>query len=468
MKSYTHPIALISLIAGSLLSAHAHEDALHHWELPSKDPDRIVLTLPGDPCTTAGITWRTSTEINQGFVDIAIATGAPRFDLTAERHTATTEPVAFPKSTWNRDFTVHYHSARIEGLKPDTLYAYRVGDGDRFVSEWIQFRTASAEPKPITFLYFGDAQNSVLSHWSRVIRAAYQMAPNADFALHAGDLINRAHNDSEWAEWFKAGGWIHASTPTVPVAGNHEYSHMGTNPLMREKFLSMHWQPQFNLPVVQGLPEILNETVYSIDYPNLRVIVLNSNREQEEQIEWLESQLAGAADKWTVVSFHHPVFSSGKDRDNEDLRKLWKPVFDKYKVDLLLQGHDHTYARGQSPQTPEHTVETVGSSQQVSTVYVNSVSGPKMYEFHKNGWDGYAEQDVSLLKKAENTQFFQVISIEGNQLSYRAYTAASELYDAFTLTKDTEGNKTIQQDDARTQTRLFETTEPYHRDDMPY
>ena len=36
-------------------------------------------------------------------------------------------------------------------------------------------------------------------------------------------------------------------------------------------------------------------------------------------------------------------------RDFEYARKIWKPLFDKYGVDLVLNGHDHTYARGHIP-----------------------------------------------------------------------------------------------------------------------
>ena len=77
---------------------------------------------------------------------------------------------------------------------------YRVGDGAKHWSEWIQFRTAKSTYAPIQFVYFGDAQNDILDHWSRVIRMAYQRAPNASFAIHAGDLVNTAHRDHEWAQ----------------------------------------------------------------------------------------------------------------------------------------------------------------------------------------------------------------------------------------------------------------------------
>ena len=50
--------------------------------------------------------------------------------------------------------------------------------------------------------------------------------------------------------------------------------------------------------------------------------------------------------KWTIVTFHHPIFSASTGRDNPMLRALWKPLLDHYNVDLALQGHDHSYARG--------------------------------------------------------------------------------------------------------------------------
>ena len=48
--------------------------------------------------------------------------------------------------------------------------------------------------------------------------------PMPTFLLYAGDLVNHANMDSEWHEWFEAGGWIHAKIPSIPSPGNHEYS----------------------------------------------------------------------------------------------------------------------------------------------------------------------------------------------------------------------------------------------------
>ena len=76
-----------------------------------------------------------------------------------------------------------------KNLKSDTLYAYRVGDGANW-TEYYHFKTASSKEKPFSFIYFGDAQNEVKTHWSRVFREAFRDAPRAAFTLHAGDLVD--------------------------------------------------------------------------------------------------------------------------------------------------------------------------------------------------------------------------------------------------------------------------------------
>lgn len=427
-KPWLH-LALLLLLTPTA-AAHPNH-ALRHWEQASADPDRIVLTWAGDPATSQAVTWRTSAEVAKGYAEIALAGPNSGFAATATRHEAATEKLERPA---NPQPVTHYHSVHFQQLKPNTKYLYRVGDGNNRWSEWIEFTTARRDREPFTFLYFGDAQNDVLSHWSRVIRAAYRQAPHASFSVHAGDLINTAHNDREWSEWFKAGGWIHSSVPAIPTPGNHEYGNIND-----KNRLSVIWRPQFTLPVERTLPPELAETVYYIDYQGTRIISLNSNRQMPAQAKWLDQVLSNNPNKWTVITFHHPVFSSGSGRDNKVSRQLIKPVVDKHKVDLLLQGHDHTYARGHTP--VRMTKEPKGK--QITTMYVNSVSGPKMYEFQKDGWNIYKPDGVILDRKAIQTQFFQVIDVAGDWIKYRAYTADGKLYDSFKIHKDSKGVKTL-------------------------
>jgi len=370
-------------------------------------PDRIITTWQGDPARTFSVTWRTDTGVARALGQIAPAEPGPAFAAKAKSVPAHTTPLATDLGRF------HCHTVQFDGLEPETKYAYRVGDGTNW-SAWIHFRTASARPKPFTFIYFGDAQNDIKSNWSRVIREAYSDMPRAAFIIHAGDLINNANRDAQWAEWHGAGGWVNAMVPSMPVPGNHEYERDPSG----QRSLSRHWRPQFALP--ENGPPGLEETAYTLEYQGVRLLCLNSNEKQAEQARWMEEVLRENRSRWAVATFHHPIFSTAKGRDNKELRDLWHPVFERWRVDLVLTGHDHSY--GRSNMRTGLNVRNPASG----TVYVVSVSGPKMYDLERQPW---------MARAAEDTQLYQLITVNGDRLRYEARTAVGEVYDAFELRK---------------------------------
>lgn len=480
-----------------------------HAHAPTPLPDRVVLTWAGDPATTQAVTWRTDTSVEAGLAEIAVANDNGR----ALRPRSVRASTQLFESDLN---AAHYHTVEFQGLEPETLYAYRVGDGVNW-TEYFHFRTASREPKPFTFIYFGDAQNEVQTHWSRVFRAAFREAPGAAFTLHAGDLVDEDRSDREWGEWFWAPAWVNATVPVIATPGNHEYFRANQGPanerywrnkdgeqvavdvdieeiapdpdqrfrasaedddgrvaviefmdagdeiirvsgdieamlgyapdeLVGTEFddpplddvrrdrgvpmVSTHWRPSFEFPVQDVPAPGLEETVYFVDYQGVRIISLDSSKAREAQVPWLRNALENNPNHWTIVTFHHPVFSPGRDRDNEELRELWKPIFDEFRVDLVLNGHDHTYVRT-GPMQHSETVNLPTGYQQaydpdIGTVYVVSVSGPKMYEITKPPFG---------VRQAENTQLYQVIHVTPWEIEFKAFTATGERYDAFTLKK---------------------------------
>lgn len=469
---------------------HSHDaPAIPPWQDASPWPDRIIATMEADPTTSFAVTWRTDASVPATIAQIVRAGPRGDFSTAASSRPADTEPLdlqtvrrageelAMP---WNAGLEpVHYHSVRFDGLEPDTLYAYRVRGGNERWSEWFHIRTAPRAGQPFRFVYMGDAQNGILSHWSRTVRASFQAAPDARFILHAGDLVNRGSRDIEWAEWFKAVGFIHGMIPAIPVPGNHEYDSFGTGPTAR-RLISAMWRPQFRLPVEAGLPETLREAAYKIAYnADLEVYVLDTQSgDLAAQAAWLDRELAASTARWRIVSMHHPIFSSGEGRDSPQRRALLMPVFERHQVDLVLQGHDHTYARGTvpagdagaaapatpaapaAPQRPERTASTTGEA--VRTMYVNSVSGPKQYEFKPTRWDEYAPSGVRLDRFGEGAQFFQVIAIDGGRLDYRAFATTGELYDSFVLTKDADGTKRVTAGPAATlEQQIFTPQRPH-------
>ena len=401
----------ILLISNSLVFAQI-KDGIY---LPSDQPDRIILNVTENPATSVAVNWRTSDIVNESFAEIALASADPRFVGKAEKIKAKSEKLVFEKTS------AIYHSVIFSDLEPDTKYAYRVGQGENW-SEWLHFNTASKTRKDFSFIYFGDVQTNISSLWSRVARDAYARAPNAVLMMYAGDLINKANRDVEWGDWFQAGGFIHSMIPGFPSPGNHDHYEEPNG----KTLTSVFWRPQFNLP--ENGPAGLEETAYYSDIQDMRFISLNSDlaEESDEFLEkqklWMEKILANNPNKWTCVTFHHPIFSPKATRDNKRMRETFKPIFDKYKVDLVLQGHDHSYARGMEKIPMDKKGEHSG------TMYVVSVSGPKMT-------DSDSDKKEWMDRTAIYTQLYHIVKVNGDHLNFETYTAIGELYDEFELIK---------------------------------
>lgn len=410
---------LVSICLATSSIAMGHGDHGHVLK-----PDRVLLTLNGDPATQIAVTWRTD-DRSTGVAQITKAKDGPQLEKDAQTVTATLSETV----DTDKDKKAYYHTATLSGLDPSTKYAYRVGHGDKHWSEWNHFDTAAAKPEPFSFIYVGDAQVNVLSLWSRVVRDAFRAQADAKFILHAGDLINHANNDDEWGEWFEAAGWINRVIPVIAVPGNHEHFVPKGS---KERIVSHLWKPQFEYPD-NGL-EAHKDTNYYIDYQGVRLVAMNSSKDHDEQGVWLDEVLSDNPNRWTILTFHHPVYSAAVRRDNPELREAWLDVIEKHNVDLVLQGHDHTYGRSQ--EITSGTVVEGEEADGTGTVYVVSVSGPKMYDLTETN-------DDLMARVAEDTQLYQLIHVDNDRLKYEAYTAAGSLYDAFELEKLDNGESKL-------------------------
>lgn len=76
------------------------------------------------------------------------------------------------------------------------------------------------------------------------------------------------------------------------------------------------------------------------------IIGLDSNVvDDPAQLAWLERTLASATERWRIVMLHHPPYSAGYQGSNEDVRRAFVPLFERYGVQLVVSGHDHDYQR---------------------------------------------------------------------------------------------------------------------------
>ncbi len=369
--------------------------------------DHVVLTWSEDPRTSQAIQWRTATNITSGSVRYQLKSGDAK---SAKTKRAKTQLLSTP--TILNDAVNNRHTVELRGLKAGGTYSYSVSDGsEKGWTEPVEFTTAPAGAVPFSFIYMGDAQNG-LDKWGVLLHNAYRARPDAAFYLMAGDLVNRGAERWDWDSFFEYSKDVFDRRPIVPVLGNHEYQ--APEPVL--------YHAHFALPH-NGPKTIPDQRAYAFEYSNAKFIILDSNLSVAKQSAWLEKQLANTKAVWKFVSYHHPAYSSGGNRDNTDVRELWTPLFDKYHVDLALQGHDHAYLRTYPMRGQKRAATTKDG-----TVYVISVSGVKHYEQAPHDYT-----EVGMMKVST----YQVLDIQivGNRLVYRAHDLDGKVRDEFVIEK---------------------------------
>jgi hypothetical protein len=373
-------------------------------------PDQIILTWNDDPRTTQTIQWRTSDPVRKGYVRYAkksllLAVGTNSPTMLAQ---AVTEPLRTRFMV--NDPVVRHHTVTLTNLEPATSYLYTVGDGTpRGWSASSEFITAPVSPAPFSFVYMGDAQTGFY-HWGTLLRAAHRNRPDAAFYIVAGDLVNHGADRNEWDDLFFNGRGVFERRPLIPVIGNHDC--LGGHPSLYLRF--------FDLPK-NGPRKIEKERVYSFEYSNALFIVLDSNLNPAKQTAWLEEQLSRSRATWKFATFHHPAYSSAPKRDNREIRELWGALFDKYHVDIALQGHDHSYLRTH-PMKAGAPVPTPAEG----TIYTVAVSGTKMYHQDPRDYTAVGFTNIST---------YQTIDIQNRRLTYRALDLNGTVRDEFVIQK---------------------------------
>ncbi|KAB8335133.1 metallophosphoesterase [Scytonema tolypothrichoides VB-61278] len=78
------------------------------------------------------------------------------------------------------------------------------------------------------------------------------------------------------------------------------------------------------------------------------VLDTNTNADWQKQLKWLEQELSASKTPWKIVYGHHPVYASGVYGSNATFIKTFTPLFQKYGVQLYINGHEHHYERTRS------------------------------------------------------------------------------------------------------------------------
>ncbi len=267
----------------------------------------------------------------------------------------------------------------VTGLKPATTYYYdlegnfELSDGSIQMSavqyaklngydkDHYTFKTAADDKvEEFEFLTIADIQGMIQGMYDDSYAAvkallADERTNNFDFLLNAGDMVDNGKNFNQWAMALDTYQTLFANTSQFFAAGNHEDG--------KNAFATYF---NYTLPVDEEnnrlQDDITDGAFYSFNYGTAHFTVLNTNDATsnglgEIQLKWLEKDLSESKAKWKFVLMHKSIFSGGShstDAEVVAMRAQLVPLFNKYGVNMVFAGHDHTY-------TTTHLVKADGS-----------------------------------------------------------------------------------------------------------
>ena len=301
------------------------------------------------------------------------------------------------------DPVIRRHRVVVDGLEPDTVYRYSLGDGTpERMGAVANRQNGTGSSRGARFLYLGDAQTG-LEGWGRLLKAAYRRHPDIDFILLAGDLVDRGNERTNWDHFFLRADGVFDRVPLMPCVGNHEYLDMGPRLYRARSSSCPAMDPKGSIPTWFTTSSVatLASRCSTARWPSATPSRRDDRRSGSTR------RLQNSKASWKFVLFHHPVYPSHPWRDTPALREHWVPIFDKHHVDLVLQGHDHAYLRTY-PMRDHRRVDGPGEG----TIYVIAVSGDKFVDQARRDYIEVGQTGVST---------YQTIDIDApsNRLTYR-------------------------------------------------
>ena len=232
-----------------------------------------------------------------------------------------------------------------------------------------------------------------------------------EFLVCGGDLTERPA-DNYLDESFMTLDSMAQAMPILAATGNHDY--LKSIPRKLEKRFSLTFS--YFLDSMEG-----ENHVYSLRYGNAELFVLDSNREINylwEQRQWLVEKLQASSAYWKILVLHHPLHSVRGKTYSLIQRWMFDDVVKEYGVDVVLQGHEHAYARMSCRDENE---------QKVTPVYLISHCSSKHYRIRFD--DEFDRYGIS-------SRYYQIINVASDTLSIAAYDLNDdELYDSISIIK---------------------------------
>jgi purple acid phosphatase-like protein/calcineurin-like phosphoesterase family protein len=360
----------------------------------------VTAAAADEPVKLSGIVLGVGAQENQRVVSWYSATGAAQVVQVAPsdriKHgqfpkNAQTFPATVTANSVNGGFNAH---ATLDGLRQRTGYSYRVGSGGSW-SPVYTFKTQDFRGD-FDFLFFGDPQIGSSGNtaedgagWADTLNVALGANPNAELLVSGGDQVESANTETQW-DAFLASDKLR-QYPWAATIGNHDVG---------GKAYEQHfWTPNTDRSSAyyNGDPATRSGGDYWFRYKDVLFIDLNSNAyaagADEAHIGYVTDVVKkeGRKAKYTVLVYHHSIYSPAdhaNDADNQKRRQDFPTAFSNLGVDLVLQGHDHSYSRsyviknGQKANPAEQPGATQVTQGPGGVVYVtaNSASGSKYYD----------------------------------------------------------------------------------------
>ncbi len=479
-------VAALSLCLGLGAAAMpANVKAAEEWNYTTISTDRTFVSLaPGENETELNFAWYSKSEN-----DAKVRFGTTNDIEALDEFSGTSEDI---EGTQNDDVNKNYFSNKVTvtGLKENTTYYYSVMKDGKW-TEPEKYETKSFSD--FSFLYVGDPQigasvsypntateeekaaaqaladQNDATSWESVLNQATKNH-DVSFMVSAGDQINDTNGDSERQYSGYLGATALRSLPVATTIGNHDsknpnYSYHFNYPNNQEGELNRYTEDKTSAG-----------TDYYYTYGNVLFIVLDTNNYNcatHENV--IRKAIAENPDaKWRVVTFHQDIYGaavSHSDSDGMILRTQLTPIFDKYDIDVVLQGHDHTYSRtyqltGDGKNHEEFDDDNGANFQEENlcydiksdvvggtvtnpegTVYyeANSATGSKYYDLFNPVQDYIAEKSQSY------TPTYSVISVTDDTFSVTTYDATDGLdltgASTYTIKKTEESAELPPEDD---------------------
>lgn len=305
----------------------------------SPAPDHIMLSISGDAKTTMTVTWRTSTDVSEGYVEYRTANGGERMRVCAR----------IKKFESDIDISNLYW-AHLTGLKPDTTYYYTCGSPE-FRSGEYYFTTEPENLTKFKFLCVSDQQKGEpfdcpdYSYFNHFLKKVLQQHPDARFILTGGDNTDCGQHEVQWNGAFSGLEGIAEHIPFMMTEGNHDtrgfqdyHNYVGRYYSEPAEFFCR----QFEGSYPHNGPDGWKTENYAFDYGNAHFNVLGVNGPEDVNA-WVVQDLKNCRQTWKFGPYHFPICYSGADCQNYDAYPTMREGFELF--DIVFSGHEHNFSR---------------------------------------------------------------------------------------------------------------------------